>query len=83
METVGTQETGDPDLPEAIDAAQLTDKELMRELESLHRTRHDTFLHGSPQALVHHTERMTELEGEYLRRFPDRRVNPGRLRPED
>lgn len=69
------------DLPEAIDAQDLTDGELLRELESLHRTRHETFLHGSAQALAHHTERSVELENEYLRRFPERSVDPARLRP--
>jgi len=70
------------DLPEAIDAQELTDVELLRELESLHRTRHETFLHGPAQALAHHTERTVELENEYLRRFPDRSIDPGRMRPD-
>jgi hypothetical protein len=70
------------DLPEAVDARALSDGELLRELESLHRTRHETFLHGPAQALAHHTERMVELENEYLRRFPDRSVDPGRMRPD-
>jgi len=70
-------------LPEAIAAEELSDGEVLKELESLHRTRHDTFLHGSPQALAHHTERLVELENEYLRRFPERAVDPDRLRPPD
>ncbi|MEV6966776.1 DUF6158 family protein [Hamadaea sp. NPDC051192] len=69
------------ELAGAIPAQDLSDGELFKELESLHRTRHDTFLHGSPQALAHHTERMVELENEYLRRFPERAVDPDRLRP--
>ncbi len=52
--------------------AKLTDADLERELEHLHETRHDTFLHGSEDALQFHTERMTALEQEYLRRNPDR-----------
>ena len=43
-----------------------------RELLHLHSTRNDTFLHGSEDALAFHTERTALLEGEYLRRNPDR-----------
>ena len=50
----------------------LPDEALERELEHLHETRHDTFLHGSEDALAFHTERMHALEQEYLRRNPDR-----------
>jgi hypothetical protein len=52
----------------------------MRELAALHRTRHDTFRHGSAHALERHTERMRELEEEYLRRFPEREIDPERER---
>jgi hypothetical protein len=58
----------------------LTDEELLRELASVHRTRHDTFRHGSESALAHHDQRTAELEREYIRRFPDREVDPHRLR---
>ena len=58
--------------PEGIDAAQLADDVLARELASLHATRHTTFLEGTEDALEMHTKRMLLLEGEYLRRFPDR-----------
>jgi len=64
-----------------IAGPELTEPDLLRELESLHRTRHETFLHGSADALVHHTERSTELEDEYLRRHPERDIDPQRLRP--
>jgi hypothetical protein len=50
----------------------LSDEALERELQHLHETRHDTFLHGSEDALEAHTERMLELEQEYLRRHPKR-----------
>jgi Family of unknown function (DUF6158) len=60
--------------------AELSDEELLRELASLHETRHDTLRHGPDAALVHHNRRMAELEGEYLRRFPEREVDPQRLR---
>ncbi|MGF1432111.1 DUF6158 family protein [Kitasatospora sp. LaBMicrA B282] len=63
-----------------IAARNLLDERLLHELEQLHRTRHETFLYGSEEALRHHTERSTELEAEYLRRFPNRLVTAGRTR---
>jgi hypothetical protein len=50
----------------------LSDDDLAREVSHLHSTRHDTFISGSEDALEAHTKRMLLLEGEYLRRFPDR-----------
>lgn len=58
----------------------LTDEALERELYHLHETRHDTFLHGSEDALAFHTARMQELEQEYLRRNPDRVIDARRTR---
>ncbi|MFF0447712.1 DUF6158 family protein [Streptomyces sp. NPDC004609] len=66
--------------PRGIEAARLGEHELIRELETIHRSRHDTLLHGSAAALAAHTTRMAELEAEYLRRHPDRRVSAGRTR---
>jgi hypothetical protein len=63
-----------------IDPQTLPDEDLLRELESLYRTRLDTLRFGSPQALEEHTARLAELEREYLRRFPEREVDPDRLR---
>jgi hypothetical protein len=63
-----------------VPPAKLSDADLCRELGHLHETLGDTFRHGSPQALVHHDERTALLEDEYLRRFPDREVDPLRLR---
>ena len=63
-----------------IDPRELSDAQLLKELETIHRTRHDTLLHGSPDALGAHNARMAELEGEYLRRNPQRPVAPGRTR---
>lgn len=63
-----------------INPTELTDADLMRELEHLHSTRHETFLHGAPDALREHTARTFELEQEYLRRFPERDVDPRRTR---
>lgn len=70
--------------PEAVTtgvpATELADDDLMRELGHLHRTRHETFLHGGGDALAAHTARTAGLEAEYLRRHPDRDVDPQRLR---
>ncbi|MFG6196529.1 DUF6158 family protein [Nonomuraea sp. JJY05] len=63
-----------------IDPAQLSDEDLLRELRQLHATRSDTFFHGSDDALAVHTSRMNELESEYLRRNPEREIDPNRLR---
>ncbi|AVZ76877.1 hypothetical protein SLUN_36545 [Streptomyces lunaelactis] len=63
-----------------VEPADLDDQQLMRELETIHRTRHDTLLHGSQNALVAHSIRMTELEAEYLKRHANRPVASGRTR---
>ena len=63
-----------------IPGSELPEEDLLRELRHLHQTRHDTFLHGSPDALREHTARTFELEHEYLRRHPDREVDPRRTR---
>lgn len=63
-----------------IEAVELSEDDLRRELRHLHETRHDTFLHGSADALEEHTKRTFELEQEYLRRHPEREVDPRRTR---
>jgi hypothetical protein len=63
-----------------IDPRGLPDAQLLKELETIHRTRHDTLLHGSADALSAHNARMAELEGEYLRRNPQRPIAAGRTR---
>jgi hypothetical protein len=63
-----------------VDPAALSTDDLLRELRRLHDSRHLTFRHGSEDALAHHDRRTGELEREYLRRFPDREVDPHRLR---
>lgn len=65
---------------QGIAPEQLPEEDLMRELERLHETRHDTLLHGSGDALARHTSRTEQLEQEYLRRHPERDVAPERLR---
>ncbi|MFJ9154815.1 DUF6158 family protein [Streptomyces sp. NPDC102270] len=63
-----------------VDPSTLDEQQLMKELETIHRTRHETLLHGSNDALGAHNERMARLEGEYLRRHPRRTVAAGRTR---
>ena len=63
-----------------VPPSKLSEQDLRRELEHVHSTRHETFLHGSHDALDAHTWRTAELEAEYLRRFPAREVDPERLR---
>ncbi|MGW1891358.1 DUF6158 family protein [Streptomyces sp. NPDC002004] len=63
-----------------VDPGRLDDQQLMKELETIHRTRHDTLLHGSNDALQAHNLRMAQLEGEYLRRHPRRPVARARTR---
>ena len=63
-----------------VDPSTLDDDDLLRELAHLHETRHTTLRHGSGDALEAHTRRTAELEAEYLRRRPQREVDPERLR---
>ncbi|MFE1439570.1 DUF6158 family protein [Streptomyces sp. NPDC058739] len=63
-----------------VDPGRLDDQQLMKELATIHRTRHDTLLYGSNDALRVHNERMAQLEGEYLRRNPGRSVIASRTR---
>jgi hypothetical protein len=63
-----------------IDPATLPVEDLLRELESLYTTRLDALRFGADQAWHEHTRRMGELEREYLRRFPEREIDPERLR---
>ncbi|MBQ0893490.1 hypothetical protein KBX37_10360 [Micromonospora sp. U56] len=63
-----------------VDPAELEDEDLIREMQSLHRTRLDTLRHAADSALAHHLRRTAELETEYLARHPGREVDPSRLR---
>ena len=63
-----------------VDPAELSDDDLMRELGHLYETRMDALRHAADQALAEHTRRTNDLEDEYLRRFPEREVDPERLR---
>ena len=53
-------------------ARELTDEELERQGTHAHATRNWVFLHGTAEQYQRHTERMLELEQEYLRRHPKR-----------
>ncbi|MFD3539014.1 DUF6158 family protein, partial [Streptomyces sp. NPDC058662] len=61
-------------------ARKLEEGRLLKELEAIHRTRHETLLHGSDDALITHTKRMNELEHEYVTRHPQRAQTAGRTR---
>ncbi len=63
-----------------VPATELSEEDLLRELAHVHETRQTTFLHGSADALVTHTKRTVQLEDEYLRRHPEREIDPDRLR---
>lgn len=65
---------------QGIDPAELSEDDLIREMESLGQTRADTIQHGSWPALARHTTRMMELENEYLRRHPEREIDDRRTR---
>lgn len=55
-----------------VPARDLTDEELERQGVHAHAMRHWVFLHGTAEQFRTHTERMLELEQEYLRRHPQR-----------
>ena len=55
-----------------VPARELSDDELERQGVHAHAMRHWVFLHGTAEQFRTHTERMLELEQEYLRRHPQR-----------
>lgn len=55
-----------------VPARELTDEELERQGLHAHATRHWVFLHGTAEQFRTHTNRMLELEQEYLHRHPQR-----------
>ncbi|WP_213450507.1 DUF6158 family protein [Rhizomonospora bruguierae] len=69
-----------PDIGLGVPTPELSDDALVRELSSVHTRRTDTLRFGSSDSLVNNNRRMAELEAEYLRRHPEREVDPGRLR---
>ncbi|WP_344610200.1 DUF6158 family protein [Dactylosporangium salmoneum] len=76
---LGAQDRADA-APPGVRAEALSDDDLSRELAHLHETRDETFRHGPARALEHHDQRTAELEAEWVRRYPDRAVEPRRLR---
>jgi len=58
--------------PRGVPADQLSDDDLERQGRQAHATRQWVFLHGTAEQFKNHTERMLELEQEYLRRHPKR-----------
>jgi hypothetical protein len=62
-----------------IPARDLRDPDLERELRHLWRTREETVLSGTAHAIRTHTDRMLELEHEYVARFP-RKTRPAARR---
>ena len=57
---------------QGVPARELSDAELERQGVQAHATRHWVFLHGTAEQFRTHTQRMLELEQEYLRRHPQR-----------
>ncbi|MGQ0843809.1 MAG: DUF6158 family protein [Sporichthyaceae bacterium] len=55
-----------------IPARELSDAELAQQGTQAHASRNWVFLHGTSEQFRRHTERMLELEQEYIRRFPKR-----------
>jgi hypothetical protein len=60
---------------QGVPPTELPDDDLIRELKTMYRTRAETLINGSPQALETHTDRMLALEAEYAGRFP-KKVQP-------
>jgi Family of unknown function (DUF6158) len=73
----------DEPVPAPHPTEQLSDEEVLRELEQLYRTRIETLRRGSDAALENSDRRIGELEAVYLRRRPQREVSPRRLRPDE
>ena len=60
------------EVPTGRPAAELSDEELETQGKQLHDSRNWVFLHGRAAQFETHTQRMLELEQEYLRRVPKR-----------
>jgi len=67
--------------PLGVCAAELSDGDLFRELQSLYRTRLGAMRHAPLDAWAMHNLRMNQLEREYIRRRPEREVDRRRARP--
>ncbi|MFC9976276.1 DUF6158 family protein [Spirillospora sp. NPDC127200] len=63
-----------------VDPSALSENDLFRELGHLYETRMEALRHASDDALAEHTSRTAQMEAEYLRRYPEREIDPERLR---
>jgi hypothetical protein len=63
-----------------VPASDLSDIDLLNELGSVHQSRNGTLRHGSDAALAQHNARTSELESEYLARYPVREIDLARTR---
>jgi hypothetical protein len=63
---------GSPEGPQGVPARELSDEELEQQGTYAHATRTSVLLHGTATQFRNHTERMLELEQEYIRRHPKR-----------
>jgi hypothetical protein len=63
---------GAPRGSQGVPARELSDEELEQQGTYAHATRTWVLLHGTAKQFRHHTERMLELEQEYIRRHPKR-----------
>ena len=66
-----------------VPASELSDEELERQGTQAHLTRNRVFLHGTAEQFRAHTDRMLELEQEYLRRHPKRTWQGSADQPDD
>ncbi len=57
---------------QGVPAGELSEEDLEQQGIQAHATRHWVFLHGTREQFDTHTQRMLELENEYLRRHPQR-----------
>jgi uncharacterized protein (UPF0264 family) len=80
LDAIGVLTVPDDTAETGVEPSELSDDDLLRELEVVHSRRNDTFRHGSDDALDALNRRTAELEGEYLRRFPEREIDEQRLR---
>lgn len=70
--TTGVDLAQAPGEHHGVPASDLSDEDLERQGAHAHETRNWVFLHGTAEQFRTHTERMLELEQEYLRRHPQR-----------
>lgn len=72
MTTAAERAAGEVVAGRGVPASELSDEDLERQGTHAHETRNWVFLHGTAEQFHTHTERMLELEQEYIRRHPKR-----------